>query len=196
MKGRAHSAWLYLPSKSLPPRAELLTLRRPTTAVPAPFAVAHHQEPVIEEPVDGVDAAIQKAKHWLLQRQREDGHWVAELEGDTILESEYVLLEHFLGNPDLEKCEKLCRYMLAAWQNEDGGFPIYPGGPSDVSASVKAYFACKLAGHSADAPHMVRIRECVHRLGGVTRCNTFTKLYLAVFGQYDWDGVPTIPRPK
>lgn len=143
--------------------------------------------------MDGVDAAIQKAKHWLLQRQREDGHWVAELEGDTILESEYVLLEHFLGNPDLEKCEKLCRYMLAAWQNEDGGFPIYPGGPSDVSASVKAYFACKLAGHSADAPHMVRIRECVHRLGGVTRCNTFTKLYLAVFGQYDWDGVPTIP---
>jgi squalene-hopene/tetraprenyl-beta-curcumene cyclase len=83
--------------------------------------------------------------------------------------------------------------MKRHWQAADGGFPMYPGGKSDVSASVKAYFAFKLAGHSSEEPFMVRLRECILRLGGVTKCNTFTKLYLSIFGQYDWDGVPTIP---
>lgn len=137
--------------------------------------------------------ALRAAQEWLLSQQHPDGHWVGELEGDTILESEYVLMLQFLGDPDRSKMQKLCRYMVQTWQNEDGGFPIYRGGPSEVSASVKVYFACKLAGHTADEPFMQRLRECVLRLGGVTRCNTFTKLYLSIFGQYDWDGVPTIP---
>ncbi len=137
--------------------------------------------------------SITKAQDWLLKAQRLDGHWVGELEGDTILETEYVLLLQFLGNPDQGKLAKLTNYVIRHWQNEDGGFPMFPGGPSDVSASVKVYFACKLAGHTADEPFMVKLRECVLSLGGVTHCNTFTKLYLSIFGQYDWDGVPTIP---
>jgi squalene-hopene/tetraprenyl-beta-curcumene cyclase len=88
---------------------------------------------------------------------------------------------------------KLCNYAVRNWQNEDGGFAIYRGGPSDVSASVKVYFACKLAGISPDEPFMKELRDCILELGGVTRCNTFTKLYLSIFGQYDWEGVPTIP---
>ena len=112
---------------------------------------------------------------------------MGELEGDTILETEYVLMFQFLGNPDKGKLRKLCNYAVRKWQNADGGFPPYPGGPSDVSASVKVYFACKLAGFTDDEPFMVRIKDCVLRLGGVTRCNTFTKLYLSIFGQYDWD---------
>lgn len=140
-----------------------------------------------------VEEAIARARNWLLDHQHEDGHWVGEFEGDTILETEYVLLMQFLGNPDREKMRKLCNYVVRHWQNEDGGFPIFPGGRSDISASVKAYFACKLAGHSPDEPFMQRMRECILKLGGVTRCNTFTKLYLSIFGQYDWEGVPTIP---
>jgi len=146
-----------------------------------------------EVAAESVQKAITRAQDWLLAIQREDGHWVGELEGDTILETEYVLMLQFLGEPDREKIRKLCNYVVRRWQNEDGGFPLYPGGPSDVSASVKAYFACKLAGHRADEPFMERLRECILRLGGVTRCNTFTKLYLSIFGQYDWEGVPTIP---
>jgi squalene-hopene/tetraprenyl-beta-curcumene cyclase len=140
-----------------------------------------------------LNKAICKAQEWLLERQHGDGHWVAELEGDTILESEYVLLERFLGRDDPARTRELCRYALEQWQQPDGGVPLYPGGPPDVSASVKLYFACKLAGHSPDEPRMVGLRECILRLGGVTQCNTFTKLYLAIFGQYDWEGVPTIP---
>ncbi|NLI00114.1 MAG: squalene--hopene cyclase [Chthonomonadales bacterium] len=140
-----------------------------------------------------LDQAILRAQRWLLASQQPDGHWVGELEGDTILESEYALLLQFLGRDDPRMLSDLTRYAVQRWQRDDGGVPIYPGGPSDVSASVKLYFACKLAGHSGAEPFMQRLRECILRLGGVTQCNTFTKLYLAIFGQYSWDGVPTIP---
>ncbi len=147
----------------------------------------------IEVDIAQVQGAVRRAQDWLLRQQQPDGHWVGELEGDTILESEYVLLLQFLGETDKSKLRKLTNYIIRHWQNDDGGFPMFPGGPSDVSASVKVYFACKLTGHTADESFMVRLRECVLALGGVTQCNTFTKLYLAIFGQYDWDGVPTIP---
>jgi len=160
----------------------------------APFAVARERIPVSPEISTGrVESAIERARDWLLAVQWPDGHWVGELEGDSILETEYVLLFQFMGNPDRSKMRKLCNYAIRHWQNDDGGLPIYPGGPSDVSASVKAYFACKLAGHRADEPFMERMKGCILRLGGVTKCNTFTKLYLSIFGQYDWEGVPTIP---
>ncbi|MCC6729554.1 MAG: squalene--hopene cyclase [Chthonomonadales bacterium] len=167
------------------------TRQKPSLSVT--HAVAEAAERFEQSELSGVQEAIRSAQRWLLDAQKDDGHWVGELEGDTILETEYVLLLQFLGNPDREKLRKLCRYVVERWQNEDGGVPIFAGGPSQVSASVKAYFACKLAGHAADEPFMVRMRECILRLGGVTRCNTFTRLYLAIFGQYDWDGVPTIP---
>jgi squalene-hopene/tetraprenyl-beta-curcumene cyclase len=143
--------------------------------------------------IEKVQKSVHSASEWLLAQQKEDGHWVGELEGDTILETEYVLLLYFLGNPDASKINKLVNYVIRHWQNEDGGMPMYVGGPSDVSASVKAYFACKLAGYKADEPFMQKMRECILNLGGVTHCNTFAKLYLSIFGQYDWEGVPTIP---
>ncbi|MEP6754168.1 MAG: squalene--hopene cyclase [Chthonomonadales bacterium] len=142
---------------------------------------------------DQIKAAMLDAQQWLLDQQKPDGHWVGELEGDTILETEYVLLLQFLGDPDKSKLQKLTNYVIRHWRNDDGGFPMFPGGPSDVSASVKAYFACKLAGHGPDEPFMSKLRECILNLGGVTRCNTFTKLYLSIFDQYEWAGVPTIP---
>lgn len=140
-----------------------------------------------------VSQTVERASRWLVEHQQADGHWCGEFEGDTILETDYVLLLHYLGNPDPRKLRGLTNHVIRRWINEEGGVPIYPGGPTDVSASVKAYFACKLAGHRADEPFMRRLAERIRELGGVVRCNTFTKLYLAIFGQYDWDGVPTIP---
>ncbi len=157
------------------------------------FAVTHSRTDLPAIKLGELGEAIRGAQQWLLDAQFPDGHWCGELEGDTILETEYVLLFQFLGNPDRTKIRKLCNYVIRHWQNEDGGFPVYPGGPSEISASVKAYFACKLAGFKADEPFMLRMKECILDLGGVTRCNTFTKLYLSIFGQYDWEGVPTIP---
>lgn len=165
-----------------------------TSQVETLYAVTHERSCADTEHLLGkVQASLQRAGLWLLRHQEGDGHWVAELEGDTILESEYVLLLHFLGRHDDERIPKLCNYIIRHWISEDGGVPIYPGGPADPTPTVKAYFACKLAGHSVDEPFMVRLREAILRMGGVTQCNTFTKLYLSVFGQYDWDGVPTIP---
>ena len=140
---------------------------------------------------EAVRHAVYDAQRYLLDRQEAEGYWVAELEGDTILESEYILLLQFLGKPDTDKFQKLAKY-IRKWQHADGHWPIYPGGPPDVSASVKAYFACKIAGHSSEEAFMRRARKSILSLGGVTQCNTFTKLYLSMFDQYDWSGVPTI----
>ncbi len=78
-------------------------------------------------------------------------------------------------------------------QNEDGGWGIYAGAPSNISASVKAYFGLKLAGYDADHPALVRARKRILEMGGVTEVNTFTKIYLCFLGQYDYDAVPAIP---
>ena len=136
--------------------------------------------------------AIQGARESLLGLQKDDGHWCAELEGDTILESEYVLCLHFLGRADEGRAHKAANY-LREKQGADGGWAGYPGGPADVSASVKAYLVLKLMGDDPDAAHMARARQLIRDLGGLDACNSFTKLYLAIFGQYPWSKCPAVP---
>ncbi len=136
--------------------------------------------------------ALEAARQRLLSLQRADGHWCAELEGETILESEYVLLLHYLGRAQGERLAKAANY-LRRGQLAKGGWAIYPGGPSDVSASVKAYLVLKLLGDEPDAPHMVKARKRILELGGVDACNSYTKLYLSIFGQYDWEEAPAVP---
>lgn len=139
-----------------------------------------------------LEQAIHAAQSWLLNQQATDGHWCAELEGDTILESEYVLYLHFIDKFDTRKVAKLANYIRSRILPE-GGWSIYPGGPMELSASVKAYLTLKIAGDRFNAPHMVRTRDAILQMGGVTRCNTFTKIYLAMVGLYPWDGCPAIP---
>lgn len=139
-----------------------------------------------------LDEGIARASACLLAQQKPDGHWVGELQGDTILESEYILLLGFLEREDDARAQKAARYVLEQ-QKEDGGWSNYPGGPADVSVSVKAYFALKLTGHSADAPYMVRARAVIHRLGGAAACNSFTRFYLALLGQIPYDDCPAVP---
>jgi squalene-hopene/tetraprenyl-beta-curcumene cyclase len=139
-----------------------------------------------------VEHAIEKARGGLFALQQPDGHWVGELEGDTILESEYLLLLEFMGWQDPERYRRAANY-LRAKQLPEGGWALFPGGPPEISASIKAYFALKLAGASPDDPDMARARAAIHRMGGPARANTFTKIYLALFGQYPWRGTPVIP---
>jgi squalene-hopene/tetraprenyl-beta-curcumene cyclase len=136
--------------------------------------------------------AIERARRCLLDMQQPDGHWVGELQGDTILESEYVLLMAFLGREDEEVCRKAARYILRQ-QMPEGGWNNYPGGPADLSVSVKAYFALKLTGHDANTPHMRRAREVVLALGGAAGCNSFTKFYLALLGQFPYGNCASVP---
>src|ERR1700741_1467952 len=139
-----------------------------------------------------VSAAIAAARKFLLSQQYEEGYWCGELEADTTLESDYILLHTLLGTGNVKRFAKCATYILRH-QNQDGGWGIYAGGPSNVSASVKAYFGLKLAGYTADHPALARARKKILELGGVTEVNTFTKIYLCFFGQYDYDAVPAIP---
>ena len=139
-----------------------------------------------------VAVAVDAARKYLFSQQHEEGYWCGELQADTTLESDYILLHTLLGTSSQERFDKAARYILKH-QNEDGGWSIYAGGPSNVSASVKAYFGLKLAGFTEDHPALARARKKILDLGGVTEVNTFTKIYLCFFGQYDYDAVPAIP---
>src|SRR5882672_10004214 len=146
----------------------------------------------IDELAGRVGVAIDGARRYLFSQQHEDGYWCGELEADTTLESDYILLHTLLGTGDPSRFQKAANWIIQH-QNEDGGWSIYAAGPSNVSASVKAYFGLKLAGYDADHPVLQRARKKILELGGVTEVNTFTKIYLCFFGQYDYDAVPAIP---
>jgi len=140
-----------------------------------------------------LDITIKKARsHLLNQQDREDGFWVGELEGDVALTAEYIMLRHIIDCVDTVKQQKAAKYLINT-QQKDGGWNIYYKGPGDISVSVKCYFALKLAGYSKDEPFMKRARDCILKMGGVMEANTFTKIYLAIFGQFDWRGIPALP---
>jgi len=139
-----------------------------------------------------LEHALEAAERALLARQNDDGHWVFELEADATIPAEYILLEHYLDEIDDARQAKIGVY-LRRIQNPDGGWPLFHRGVTDISTTVKSYYALKLAGDSPEAPHMVRARECVLELGGAARCNVFTRIALALFGQVPWRAVPMMP---
>jgi squalene-hopene/tetraprenyl-beta-curcumene cyclase len=143
-------------------------------------------------PDSALEQATAAARNALAALQSEQGYWLFELEADCTIPAEYILMLHFLGecDPPLEK--KLAAY-LRARQGAHGGWPLYQGGDLDISCSVKAYYALKLAGDDADAPHMVRARDAILARGGAARANVFTRITLALFGQVPWRAVPYIP---
>lgn len=141
----------------------------------------------------GIDDGIRRAAEALKRCQREDGHWVFELEADATIPAEYVLLRHYLAEPDDPELERKIGTYLRRIQGEHGGWPLFHGGAFDISASVKAYFCLKMIGDSPDAPHMARAREAILAHGGAGRSNVFTRILLALFGELSWRHVPTIP---
>jgi squalene-hopene/tetraprenyl-beta-curcumene cyclase len=142
--------------------------------------------------LDRVIDGISRAKDWLLGEQHADGYWCGELEADSMLEADYIFMHTLLGTGDRGKMERAVNEILRH-QNDDGGWSLYPDGPSNISYGVKCYFALKLMGWSKDNPIMVKAREWVLAHGGVVECNTFTKIYLCGLGQYDYDAVPAVP---
>ena len=139
-----------------------------------------------------VQSAIVQSRDFLLAQQHPDGYWCGELEADSMLEADYIYLHMLLDTGDPSRLQRACTEMMR-YQNEDGSWSIYPGGPGNISLSVKCYFSAKLMGIGADDPRLVRCREWVLAHGGVVACNTFTKMYLCSMGQYDYDAVPAIP---
>ena len=156
-------------------------------------AVAPAQAPLQEQDwAERIEKAIERGANHLLSLQAEQGYWQGELEADSTLESDYIYYLHVLGKADPERIAKLANYVRQR-QLPDGGWSIYPGGPSELNATCKAYFALKLAGESPYAPNLVRAREMVHRLGGLEHSNSYVRFYLALVGAVSWDLVPSIP---
>ena len=136
--------------------------------------------------------AVDRSVTCLLSRQAADGHWVGELQGDTILESEYIMLMAFLGRENDGRVECAARYILEQ-QQVHGAWSSYPDGPPDISVSVKAYFALKIAGYDADEPPLRQARAVIRSLGGAAACNSFSKFYLALLGQFPYANCPAVP---
>jgi squalene-hopene/tetraprenyl-beta-curcumene cyclase len=156
--------------------------------VAAPAAVPGQEQNWAER----LEKAIERGANHLLSLQAEQGYWQGELEADSTLESDYIYYLHVLGKADPERIAKLANYVRQR-QLPDGGWSIYPGGPSELNATCKAYFALKLAGDSPYAPNLVRAREIVHRLGGLEHSNSYVRFYLALVGAVSWNLVPSIP---
>jgi squalene-hopene/tetraprenyl-beta-curcumene cyclase len=142
--------------------------------------------------VVALDEAVSRAQQYLVTHQAADGHWIGELEADRALTAEVLLLRRLIDRVDHGVEERAVRF-LRRHQNEDGGFSLFEGGISDLSATIKVYFAMKLAGVGVNEPIMRKARERILAMGGPARANVFTKIQLALFGEYDWNGVPTMP---
>jgi squalene-hopene/tetraprenyl-beta-curcumene cyclase len=146
----------------------------------------------IDADISEVEKSIARSSDYIFSQQHPDGYWSAELEADSMLEADYIFLHVLLESGDPGRMSRALTEILR-YQNADGSWSIYPGGPGNISLAVKCYFACKLMGMSADEPILVRAREWILANGGVVACNTFTKIYLCALGQYDYDCVPAIP---
>jgi squalene-hopene/tetraprenyl-beta-curcumene cyclase len=154
----------------------------------APAPVPWRQENWAER----VEKAVENGANYLLSVQAEEGYWHGELEADTTLESDYIYYLYVLGKADPDRIAKLANYVRQK-QMPDGGWPIYPGGPSELNATCKAYFALKLAGDATNSAHLSKARAVVHKLGGLEHTNSYVRFYLALVGAVGWELVPAIP---
>jgi squalene-hopene/tetraprenyl-beta-curcumene cyclase len=159
--------------------------------------IPSHDLPVREKTalftIESLKESIAKSREHILSLQNAKGYWVFALEADTTIPSEYILLQRFLGReiaPEVK--DRLANY-LRRRQLQDGGWPLYTGGTTDISASVKSYFALKLVGDYPEAPHMVKARQRILSLGGAEKTNVFTRITLALFGQIPWHTTPAMP---
>ena len=142
---------------------------------------------------EALETSIQNAKRALLSLGKGDGHFCFELEADTSLSAEYVLMRHFRAEPVDAELERKIAVYLRRCQGDHGGWPLYQDGPFHISSSVKAYFALKMIGDDIDAPHMARARAAILAYGGAAKSNVFTRALLALYGEIPWRGVPVMP---
>lgn len=129
----------------------------------------------------------------LLEKQQPDGHWVFELEADTGITAEYVLLMHFLGEPVEPALQARLVAYLRGQQQAQGGWALLQGGSFSLSVSVKTYFALKLLGESQDEPYLQRACALIRQHGGAARCNVMTRIWLALYNIIPWRALPLIP---
>ncbi|MGD0885536.1 MAG: squalene--hopene cyclase [Thermodesulfovibrionales bacterium] len=157
------------------PRGKVVSISRPGTSL-----------------TDRISKAMRKTQAYYLEQQHEDGYWWYELESNVTITAEYIMLLHYLGIKDVERDRKLTAHILKN-QRDDGTWALYFGGKGDLSTTVEAYFALKLAGVGPDERPLRKAREFILEKGGVEAARVFTKIYLALFGEFEWKALPSMP---
>jgi squalene-hopene/tetraprenyl-beta-curcumene cyclase len=161
----------------------------PTPANGAPIAQQAIPAPTAQAPARG---ALTRARDYLLSLQSPEGWWKAELQTNVTMDAEDLLLRQFLGILDAETAERAAKW-IRSQQNEDGSWSNFYAGPGDLSTTIEAYVALRLANDAPEAEHMQRASEFVRSNGGLENARVFTHIWLALFGAWDWDQVPTLP---
>src|SRR5215471_5532045 len=136
--------------------------------------------------------ALARARDHLLGLQHDQGWWQGELETNVTMDAEDLLLREFLGVRTAEQTQAAARW-IASQQRDDGTWANFYGGPGDLSTTVEAYVALRLAGHEPQAPHLARAAEWIRGQGGIPATRVFTRIWLALFGEWSWDDLPVMP---
>jgi squalene-hopene/tetraprenyl-beta-curcumene cyclase len=135
---------------------------------------------------------LRRAREHLLGLQHPDGWWKGELETNVTMDAEDLLLRQFLGNRTQDET-RLAANWIRSQQRMDGTWANFYGGPPDLSTTIEAYVALRLAGDDLRAAHMALALECIRDMGGLERARVFTHMWLALFGQWPWDRIPALP---
>ena len=138
-----------------------------------------------------IERAVQRATAAMLEMQDPAGYWWAELESNVTITAEYIMLHRFLGL-DQSRVPRMVADILDK-QLPNGGWPIWQGDGGEISTTVEAYLALKIAGLSAEDPRLLKARDFVLSRGGALKTRVFTRIFLALFGQVSWDGIPLLP---
>ncbi len=146
--------------------------------------------PEINEARVDADLVIARAHDRFLREQFVDGYWWAELESNATMDAEYVLMTHIIGERD-ETIWRGVAQDIRSYQRDDGSWALYEGAPGDLSTTIECYLALKLAGDAG--PHLDRARAFAIAQGGIARARVFTRIWLALCGEWSWDDLPAMP---
>src|SRR5262245_53269992 len=141
---------------------------------------------------EDVRSALKRACEHLIDRQAPAGWWKGELRTNVTMDAEDLLLRQFIGVLRPDEVEQSARW-IRSQQRADGTWANFEGGPGELSTTVEAYTALRLAGDAVEAEHMVRAREFILANGGLEATRVFTRIWLALFGEWSWDDLPNMP---
>ncbi len=143
--------------------------------------------------MSAITTANRAAAQWMLENQQPEGFWVGMLETNSCMEAEWVLMMQFLGIKNDPKYPGVIQSILNE-QRSDGSWEVYhdsPGG--DINGTVECYAALRASGLPADDERLIKAREWILSYGGLIKTRVFTRYWLALIGEWEWNALPVLP---